>query len=76
MTQIEQWIREEGRQEGRIEGELKGRQEGRREGGKEQQIKTARNMLKLGMAPELIANVTELPLDEILKMEKETQNTN
>lgn len=60
MTQIEQWIREEGRQEG----------------GKEQQIKTARNMLKLKMAPELIANVTELPLDEILKIESETENKN
>ncbi|MEM5818560.1 MAG: hypothetical protein AAGU16_11950, partial [Desulfitobacterium hafniense] len=58
MTQIEQWIREEGRQE----GELKGRQDEKRE--------TAQTMLNLGMSPELIAKATRLPLEEILEMAK------
>ena len=58
MTQIEQWIREEGRQE----GELKGRQDEKRE--------TAQTMLNLGMSPELIAKATKLPLEEILEMAK------
>ncbi|TWH57157.1 hypothetical protein DesLBE_1420 [Desulfitobacterium sp. LBE] len=56
MTQIEQWIREEGRQEEKRE--------------------TARTMLTMGMSPEVIAKATHLPLEEILRMEKEINNKN
>lgn len=66
MTQIEQWIREEGRQEGRQEGREEGRQEEKRE--------TARIMLSMGMSPEVIAKATKLSQEEILRIEKETKN--
>jgi len=70
MTQIEQWIREEGRKEGRIEGRLEGRLEGRIEGKKE----TARAALRKGFSPEDIAEITGLSLDEVLAIKQEIEN--
>jgi len=55
MTQIEQWLREEGREEGRLEGKLE----------------DARNALRKGFSPEDIAEITGLPLDTILKLKAE-----
>ena len=46
-----------GRAEGRAEGEAKGRAEGRAE--------TARNLLRMGLAPSQISEATGLSLDEI-----------
>lgn len=62
MTEIEQWIKEEGRQEGRMEG------------GREEKKRTALNMLKLGMAPEVIAKVTELSPEEIQVLARKSKN--
>jgi len=55
MTQIERWIREEGREEGIAIGMEKGRMEGRME-----KKATARAALKKGLAPEDVAEITGL----------------
>ena len=61
--------REEGRQEGRAEGRQEGRQEGRAEGLAEGQDmerrRSAAQYKKLGVAPEIIAEVTGLTEEEI-----------
>ena len=59
MTQIEQWLREEGREEGLKEGRLEGK------------LEDARNALRKGFSPEDIAEITGLPLDTILKLKAE-----
>lgn len=55
--------REEGRIEGREEGRIEGREEGRMEGKKMTQIETAKNLLKVGVTPEVIAECVGLDLD-------------
>jgi len=59
MTQIEQWLREEGREEGLKEGRLEGK------------LEDARNALRKGFSPEDIAEITALPLETILKLKAE-----
>jgi len=56
MTQIERWIREEGREEGIAISMEKGRMEGRME----EKKATARAALKKGLAPEDVAEITGL----------------
>ena len=57
-------LREQGREQGRLEGREQGRSEGREQGcseGREQgREQVALNLLREGMAPETIAEVTEL----------------
>ena len=61
MTQIEQWIREEGRIEGRIEGKIEGKKE------------TAQAALREGLSVEMVAKITGLSLEEVLKMKKQLE---
>jgi hypothetical protein len=71
MTQVGKMLMEEGRREGRQEGRREGRQEGRREGRQEAARRTARNMLKRGDSPEVIAEILELPVETIKAWEQE-----
>ncbi len=64
MTQIEQWLREEGKQEGIIEGEIKGKIEGKIEG----KLETARNALKKGLSLDDVAEITGLPKETVQKL--------
>ena len=63
MTQIEQWLREEGMKEGLKEGERKGKREGK--------LETARNALLKGADVEFVAEITNLPLETIQKLKAE-----
>ena len=63
MTQIEQWLREEGREEGLKEGELKGKLEGK--------LEAAKNSLLEGLEPQTVAKITGLPLETIQKIKAE-----
>ena len=67
MTQIEQWLREEGREEGLKEGELKGKLEGKLEG----MLEAAKNALLEGLEPQTVAKITGLPLETIQKIKAE-----
>lgn len=48
--------------------EQKGKDEGREEGTNETKVQIARNLLKVGLANDLIAEVTNLSIEEILKL--------
>ncbi len=63
MTQIEQWLREEGREEGLKEGELKGKLEGK--------LEAAKNALLEGLESQTVAKITGLPLETIQKIKAE-----
>ena len=54
--------------EGRTEGLAEGRAEGLAEGRMEERLSTARNLKKLGIAPDTIAQATGLSLEEIEKL--------
>lgn len=54
--------KEEGREEGRIEGEKAGK------------LKTAKNLLLMGMEPETVAKCTELPVEKITELQKSVLN--
>ena len=56
MTQIEQWLREEGKLEGKIEGKLEG------------QLEAARNALKKGLSFDDVAEITGLPKETVQKL--------
>ena len=56
---------EEGIARGRAEGLAEGMEKGKAEGIRENQLSTARKMLKLGMAIEEISEITGLTKDEI-----------
>ena len=71
MTQIEQWLREEGREEGLKEGELKGKLESKLEGKLEGMLEAAKNALLEGLEPQTVAKITGLPLETIQKIKAE-----
>ena len=58
----------EGRAEGLAEGRAEGLAEGREEGLAEGRLSTARNLKKMGVAPDTIARATGLSLEEIEKL--------
>ena len=60
--------REEGRAEGRAEGREEGREEGRAEGRAEGLLETARNLKRMGMNVDFIAQATGLSVDECLSL--------
>ena len=60
--------RAEGREEGRAEGREEGRAEGREEGRAEGLLETARNLKRMGMNVEFIAQATGLSVDECLSL--------
>jgi len=59
MTQIEQWIREEGIKEGIKEGEIKNKME------------TARIALKKGLPEDLVAEITALDMETVRRLKGE-----
>ncbi len=59
MTQIEQWLREEGMKEGMKEGEIKAK------------LETARAALLEGLEPPVVAKITSLPLEIVQKLKNE-----
>lgn len=74
MTQIEEWLREEGKQEGRQEGRQEGKQEGKVEGKMEGKQEVARNALLEGLDAEIVARITDLPLKIIQKIKADLTN--
>ena len=64
MTQIEQWLREEGKLEGKLEGKIEGKIEGKLEG----QLEAARNALKKGLSFDDVAEITGLPKETVQKL--------
>ena len=58
----------EGRAEGRAEGREEGRAEGREEGRAEGLLETARNLKRMGMNVDFIAQATGLSVDECLSL--------
>ena len=54
--------------EGRAEGLAEGRAEGLEQGRMEERLSTARNLKKLGIAPDTIVQATGLSLEEIEKL--------
>ena len=58
-------IRRAAMAEGKAEGEAKGRAEGRAEGEARGRADTARNLLRMGIAPSQISEATGLSLEEI-----------
>lgn len=61
MTQIEQWIREEGIKEGIKEGETRGK------------LEVAKNMLQLGMDVDTVYKVTGLSFEQVEEVKKQLQ---
>jgi len=62
MTQIEEWIREEGKLLGKAEGKAEGKHE------------DARNALIEGIEPTIVAKITGLPLTTIQKIKADLTN--
>ncbi|QTX31466.1 hypothetical protein KAR29_08800 [Aminithiophilus ramosus] len=58
-------IRKEGRLEGREEGRQEGRMEGRQEGRREAMLESARKMLSRGFDAAQVADVLDLPLEQV-----------
>ena len=56
---------QDGRQEGRREGRQEGRQEGITQGHQEERVKNARAMKSKGFQPDIISEITGLPISEI-----------
>ena len=74
VTNMEQTLGrmyEEGKLEGLMAGEAKGKAEGKAEGILEGKMKDARKMLAKNMDEDLVADITELPLEQIKKLEAE-----
>lgn len=64
MCEVAERLRNEGRKEGRNEG----RNEGRHEGKNAERIRIIRKKLEKGMSAEQIAELLELPLEEVMKL--------
>ena len=60
----------EGKSVGLEEGRAEGIEEGKEEGREEKAIETAKNFLKNGISPELIAKCTGLSLEKVLELRK------
>lgn len=52
------------------EGREEGREEGIKIGKKEERIKTAKKLLAMGLSPEQVAQGTDLPLEEVQKLQQ------
>ena len=55
----------QGHEEGYREGRLEGRQEGITQGHQEERVKNARAMKSKGFQPDIISEITGLPISEI-----------
>ena len=72
-NQIE-YAHETGREEGRKEGKEEGIKEGRAEGSKDERLKIAINLIRLGTSCEIIAQATGLSAEEVSKLKEEMRN--
>ena len=70
------YARNEGKEEGLAQGIEKGRKEGREEGMEKGMALVAVNMLKNKMNMDLIAQMTGLSEEEILKLKKKSEEKN
>ena len=66
----------EGIREGKIEGIREGKIEGIREGKEEAVIQLTKNMLRDGLSVERVSNITKLPVETIVKIKKEIEQSN
>ena len=48
---------------------MEGRMEGREEGRMEERLSNARNLKKMGVSPEIIAQATGLSVEEVAKLQ-------
>jgi predicted transposase YdaD len=85
MAQMDQvgWLsqaREEGREEGWEEGWEKGQEEGwekgQEKGQEKKALKTASNLLAMGLTPEQVSKGVELPLETVEKIAHEIKQEN
>lgn len=53
----------------KLEGQMEGRMEGREEGRMEERLSNARNLKKMGVSPEIIAQATGLSVEEVAKLQ-------
>ena len=64
-----EFLRQEGVKEGREEAREENRREGRKRGRQEGRVKVATNLLRDGMDPEKVAEVTDLNRDAVLSLQ-------
>ena len=64
-------LKEESDEDGREEGISIGLATGREEGAYQNKLETARNLLSEGLAPQMVARCTDLPLETVLELERE-----
>ena len=60
------------KREGFEEGLQQGLQQGREQGAYEKALETARKFLSMGLSPEQVVQGTNLPLEVVLELTKET----
>lgn len=75
VSKVFQSLRDEGWKKGMKEGEKKGKIEGEIEGKMKGKIEDAQRMLQKGMSKELIQEVTGLPFEKIVVLEKSIEKT-
>ena len=64
-------LKEESYEEGLFVGLATGREEGREEGAYQNKLETARNFLSEGLAPQMVARCTNLPLEIVQQLGRE-----
>ena len=72
-NQIE-YAHETGREEGRKEGKEEGIKEGRAESSKDERLKIAMSLIRLGTSCEIITQATGLSAEEVSKLKEEMRN--
>lgn len=72
-AQYEFQLIEGAREDGEYRGIIKGREEGREEGRLEMQYEIARNCLMDGQSPDMVARITGLDLETVLRIQSEYQ---
>ncbi len=67
-------VYQDGYNAGVVEGREAGREEGREEGVRDTKIAAARNLLQMNLGtPEQIAKAANIPVEEVLALQKEIQ---
>ena len=66
--------KEEGLKEGRKEGKEEGIKEGRAEGSKDERLKIAMSLIRLGTSCEIITQATGLSAEEVSRLKEEMRN--
>jgi len=65
---IAEYLEQQGLERGLLQGRQEGRQEGRKEGRKEEALRIAAAMLRSGLAPALVAQLTGLAEQELASL--------